>query len=494
MQITLNRGELRAAVTGFSKIVSPKTTLPILAGVRLESTAGNVTAAVTDLDQHLRYRFGAAHAQGDAALVVPLANLKDLAKGNTEEVVEFDSDSQGGIVVTNHVGSHAVRHPIQGLDIDDWPQCPPHVATLQAPGFLETYRRLAPFASTDATRQVLNSVFIDTQGQGDKPVTMVSCDGRRLTACNSMALPVAQPTIVPVTKFLSWTGLEGDEQIATRTQGVKKDAKVLAFVLSSGPWVYDVRAVDGQYPNWRQVVPPSDDGASTIAFSDADAAALRKILPGFPGTGTESAMIALRPSASGKLVIAGRGCDDSRETTLELEGGSTFDGKLPAVGVNAFFLLDALQAGFRRFTAVDELSPLRADDTRGGTHVLMPMRLGAEAVKNTLSTPETGNGVAVTPEVAPQGETTTPTAENHKTKGGRKTMIKEANGNGTTDGTALDKVLTAVETAKAKLREAVASLSEVADAVKTAVKEGRAQAADLEKARTTLQKLQAISL
>jgi DNA polymerase-3 subunit beta len=468
MQITLNRGELRAAVTGFSKIVSPKTTLPILAGVRLESTAGNVTAAVTDLDQHLRYRFGAAHAQGDAALVVPLANLKDLAKGNTEEVVEFDSDSQGGIVVTNHVGSHAVRHPIQGLDIDDWPQCPPHVATLQAPGFLETYRRLAPFASTDATRQVLNSVFIDTQGQGDRPMTMVSCDGRRLTACNSMALPVAQPTIVPVTKFLSWTGLEGDEQIATRTQGVKKDAKVLAFVLSSGPWVYDVRAVDGQYPNWRQVVPPSDDGASTIAFSDADAAALRKILPGFPGTGTE--------------------------TTLELEGGSTFDGKLPAVGVNAFFLLDALQAGFRRFTAVDELSPLRADDTRGGTHVLMPMRLGAEAVKNTLSTPETGNGVAVTPEVAPQGETTTPTAENHKTKGGRKTMIKEANGNGTTDGTALDKVLTAVETAKAKLREAVASLSEVADAVKTAVKEGRAQAADLEKARTTLQKLQAISL
>ena len=55
---------------------------------------------------------------------------------------------------------------------------------------------------------------------------------------------------------------------------------------------------------------------------------------------------------------------------------------------------------------------------------------------------------------------------------------------------ALDKVLAAVETAKAKLKDATSSLSEVADAVK----EGKAQAGDLEKARATLQKLQAISL
>ena len=71
----------------------------------------------------------------------------------------------------------------------------------------------------------------------------------------------------------------------------------------------------------------------------------------------------------------------------------------------------------------------------------------------------------------------------------------EANGNGTGEqGTALDKVLNACETAKIKLREAASALSEVADAVKAAVKEGKAQAADLEKARATLQKLQAFSL
>ena len=72
-------------------------------------------------------------------------------------------------------------------------------------------------------------------------------------------------------------------------------------------------------------------------------------------------------------------------------------------------------------------------------------------------------------------------------------MTKDTNGT-VEQGSALDKVLASVETAKAKLKEAVTSLSEVADAVKVAVKEGKGQASDLEKARATLQKLQAISL
>jgi hypothetical protein len=85
-----------------------------------------------------------------------------------------------------------------------------------------------------------------------------------------------------------------------------------------------------------------------------------------------------------------------------------------------------------------------------------------------------------------------PVLKEKKPKG--ETMTEKSNENGTTEGTALDRVLASVETARAKLKETVTSLSEVADAVKVAVKEGKAQSGDLEKARVTLQKLQAISL
>ena len=375
---------------------------------------------------------------------------------------------------------------------------PAEIETKPAQGFLDTYRKLVPFASTDQSRYILNSVYIDTQGTGDKPVTMVACDGRRMTCQNSMNLPIAHPTIVPVTKFLSWNGLQGDESIGIRTMIEKAKKKkeedqlrVLGFVLSAGPWYFDCKAIDGQFPNWRQVIPSADDTPNRIVFTDEDVQALKKILPTFPGANTHSQMIALRPGSDDKLVISGRGVDDKDETTLELTGGSTYTGKLQGFGVNAFYLLEALDAGFRAFTALDELCPLKSEDGKGGTHVLMPMRLGGPVKKPEEKT-ETSE-TKPEPEQAP--ETTTPAEPPvEQPKGDTKRMTKE-NENGTTEqGTALDKVLAAVETAKAKVKEAVTALSEVADAVKVAVKEGKAQASDLDKARTTLQKLQAISL
>lgn len=59
---------------------------------------------------------------------------------------------------------------------------------------------------------------------------------------------------------------------------------------------------------------------------------------------------------------------------------------------------------------------------------------------------------------------------------------------------ALETVRAMVDSAKAQIRDTSKALSEVSDSVKQAMREHKAQSADLEKARTTLQKLQAINL
>ena len=73
-------------------------------------------------------------------------------------------------------------------------------------------------------------------------------------------------------------------------------------------------------------------------------------------------------------------------------------------------------------------------------------------------------------------------------------MPEKTNQTETTESSTLDKAIQAVENARAKLREGVSALVDVADALKAAAKEGKMQSADLEKARMTLQKLQAMSL
>ena len=70
--------------------------------------------------------------------------------------------------------------------------------------------------------------------------------------------------------------------------------------------------------------------------------------------------------------------------------------------------------------------------------------------------------------------------------------MAEKNGNG--EPTALDRVLASVDAAKSKVKEAGQALTELASAIKDAVRDQKTQAKEVESARAALAKLQQISL
>lgn len=474
MELDISRSELKAAVAGLSRIIPSKVTLPILGGVRFTTDEnGIVTCTATDLDQTAVYRFINTTGIDTGTFVLPLQNIKELTRGADREHILFRSDGPQ-VQVTNHVGGHQIRFTLNALPVEDWPDTTREVETKPAEGFLEVYRRLLQFASTDESRYAITHVFIDIEGQSDHPVCMVTTDGRRLSVWNSMAFDLKNSVAVPASRFLAWNGLTGEAQIGLREETPKRgkdpENRKAWFGVHVGSWTYVTRVPDVTFPNWRQVVPDyAEEKIQQCCFSDQDAEALRKILPGFPGHDGYNAAIVLVGSPEGRLTVSGRGRDATEDTLLQLEGGSSYEGKGGQIGLNREYLLDALAAGFRCFSYVDEMSPLKSEDGRGGTHVLMPIRIDHE--------------------VAPAAqETNIPVQETGENK--EETRMTEK----TEEVGALDKVLAAVETARGKLRDAVSSLSEVTDTVKVAVREGKTQAGDLEKARATLQKLQAISL
>jgi hypothetical protein len=292
--------------------------------------------------------------------------------------------------------------------------------------------------------------------------------------------------------------------IGLRTEKRKEGEEAVGFALSLGPWYFDTKLIQGTYPNWRHVVPARDDDAlNRITFTDADALSLKKILPSFPGADTPSATVALRPGPDGTLVIAGRGTNDPKETTLELSGGSRFEGKMPGIGINAYYLLDALDAGFRVFSTNDEWSPLRSDDGRGGLHVTMPIRLGLAPAPKPAAAPKADEPPTQTNEDAattsPGGAATTPPATpagtTEEPKGTTMTEEGEGTTNGTPEqGTALERLQAVYEAARAKIREANAALADVAGAIRDAVKENKQLKADVENVRAGLAKLQQIKV
>lgn len=543
MQLTLQRGTLKEALSGFSKIVNGRTRLPVLGCARFRVHDGQAEAEVTDLDQNVCYRFNNAHTRaegGEGTFVLPLDALRRLTTGNATDSLSFTPQPTGKdeapvVEVTNHLRGVAVRTALTGFDPGEFPQRPPAVVTQPADGFAERFRRLAPFASTDTSRPILNAVHVDPGNSGEHPGTMVATDARRLSCWNSMDLPVCSPVNVPVTRFLSWNGLGGDEtRIGVFTEQVERkppkgkpvtETVPRALVLQTGPWTYRTRLVEGSYPNWRQVLPPKADPqeATVIAITDEDARALRDILPGLPGCGANvhSPSVRLFAGAGGKLSIAGRDSDAQAESALSLSGGSTFEGRIESVSLDPFYLLDALAAGFRVFRTADANNPLRADDGEGGTHVLMPHLVKAPPKRDTQPAAEPeprqteaeAGAEATVPQSAPaDGQTSerpdaVPSTQTDGTqdapgrsapqsrKGDQPAMSKPVNETQANEPSqALEQVLVTTQAARGRLREAASSLAELTASVKQAIREHKSQSADLEKARNMLQKLQAINL
>lgn len=480
MKITIQRGELKAAVSGFQKIVNGKSrSLPILGGIRFEHKADALTALATDLDQFLVYAFQQAQADGDGVMILPLAVLKDLAKGRDGETVELAGASgpEWTVGITNHVGGHALQRSVPGFDPAEWPASPPTTLTRPAPGFMKAFRGMLPFVSHDETRRVLTGVFIEA-GTGNA-CTLVATDGRRLTCSRNLELPVTLSAVVPATKFLAWGGLGDEAQIGMRTEKDGKTVRVAGFVLQAGSWNYDTRTIEGVYPNWRQVVPSRENLTRRLVFHEDDVGLMRRALPSLPGG--ENVNIAC--GQDGSVTLSGVDKETGEEPQLPLPG-SRYAGPATRICLNRQFLQEALDAGFREFGFADSHAPLMAEDGKGGLHVLMPLR-----ISNDASTPEpVPDTPAVTVNPTPAAETQPAT---HKEK---PIMANEKNEHTHSETSALEKLQAAYDIAKSKVREAQSALADVASAIRDAVREDRQRRSEVETVRAGLARLQAIKV
>ena len=529
MTIILRRKEIKTLVQGFTKIIATRAKIAILGYIKLDSRGGSLTAQATNLDEVAIYRFAEAELEEDGSLIVPFQLMKDLAKGGGGETITLTSHDGKTVSVTNQIGSHAVTHTVECLDTDDWPDAGADIRTAPATGFMATFRRVAPFASTDPTRPVLSGVFVDVDvnDQEQPTVTLVATDGRRMTCCNHLSLCLdgwghadgkagTTGVVVPVTKFLMWNGLSEDV-----TLGVAHDQSNTRVCLADASWTYVVKAITERYPNWRQVIPSQKDMAHEIRFTDSEVTALRQILPTLPG----SDAIVLE-GASGKLSVCT--ADATGKTlTVPLTAGSTYTGSGCRLILDRGYLLDALNGGFRRFLFADTVTPVVSHDENHGIHVLMPLR--EDSVKHPVKVSPARDDVtsvtthtrtippkADTPVTSVTSVTTNPATTPSKVPPARDDVTSVTTYTRTSPPTpssekeeivtnekktinreklpALEALQESFDSARVKLRETQSAFVEVNAFLRQVLKEERQRQKEADSVRSTLLKLQSIAV
>ena len=364
MRITCTREDLVAKLGVVSRAVSTRGSVQVLSGILLSAEGTGVSLAATDMELSLRTTLEAA-VDGDGAVVIPGKLLTELARLLPDSEVTIEYRPEEGLA---QIASGPATYRLNTYAAEDFPRLPPVDAQLHAidrDALLETVERVARSASRDESRPVLTGILVRFEAG---KLVMVATDSYRLSV-KETELDATAPeleAIIPARALQELARLSGGGDGDTLELGVHENH----VVFGAGDAWLTTRRIDGQFPNYRQLIPESFEVELTIARAE------------FYDVVRRVAVLAQRNSplqlrfTEGELAVSVRAQDvgEAKESLPVPYAGEEF-----LVGFNAEFLRDGIDAIRGDDVLVKLINPLRpvilADPSSNFTYLIMPIRL-----------------------------------------------------------------------------------------------------------------------
>jgi DNA polymerase III subunit beta len=363
LRINVAKDELVSALGVVARAVSTRTSVQILSGVLLEARAGELRLAATDMELSLRANV-AAQVEGDGAIVLPGKTLVDIARLLPSDEVSIEHRPAESVV---HVTSGSASYTLHTFNPEDFPRLP-ELGSLQTfavdrESLLETITRVARAASRDESRPVLTGILVSFNGG---KIVMAATDSYRL-AVKETELDGTVPdleAIVPsrALQELARIASSGD----TVEVGVHENQVLFAV---EGAWL-TTRRIDGQFPNYRQLLPEQFEHELTIPRQEVLEVVRRAAVMIQRATPLQLRF------AEGELTVIAR-THEVGESKESMPVG--FSGDTLEIGFNADFLRDGLESVDGDDVRFKLISPLRPAVLQGEsddfTYLVMPIRL-----------------------------------------------------------------------------------------------------------------------
>jgi DNA polymerase-3 subunit beta len=343
MDFQVAREPLLRALQLLQNIVEPRQTLPILANVLIEARDTGLRLAATDLEVGARVAVpGTVSRPG--AITLAARKLVELVRELPAQPVTFSLLDNGGVRLT--CGRASFK--LVGLPADEYP--PLDVDGVEGTlsveaGLLRTMVGRTSYAmSQDESRPFLNGLYLLARKQ---ELRLVATDGHRLAlARSSIDADVEMAGIVPRKAVQELTRVLGGAERVDLAVGENK-----FFVRTEGFELVS-KLVEGQFPNYEQVIPKSSP-LRLVVEREPLLAAIRRV-----AVVADDRTRPVRLTASeGQLRLWAQSQElGEAEETLPAE----FGGDETTIGFNARYLLDALGPMERPWTVVglkDGLSP-----------------------------------------------------------------------------------------------------------------------------------------
>ena len=379
MKFRCERDDLLEAVQFVSRAISTRATLPVLSGLRVDATeSGQVILAATDLELTMQTSFQAGVDEPGQA-IVPGRLFGEMARSLAPGQVSF-SGGEGEIEIDSGRGQFRVK----ALAADDYPslpieeregEAPPISITIDASSLALGLSQVVRSASTDESRQILTGVLWEIESGN---LTLAATDSYRLSVRNITVEggPAELKKVVLPARALAELGRALQSGSTTVRALVKEN--LMAFILESsggegsaqGSSVIGTRFIEGEFPNYRQLIPQGYPNRLTV-----DREALLDVTKRVGLLAQNNLPVKLR--LDNELEISAHTPDVGEgQEVLDAE----YDGESLVIAFNPQFLNDGATAVTSErivLQAADGLKPaiLQADGQDEFTYLLMPVRL-----------------------------------------------------------------------------------------------------------------------
>lgn len=267
MLLELPREKLTQLLYLTNTIVERRNTMPILANVKLMAQDDVLHVAATDLEVSLVGETE-AEVKTPGGITVNAKFLYDIVKELAGETVTLKT-VKGERLEVDCGQSH---FKINGISTDEFPSLMgvtlSNSVAVEASRLREMLEKTSYAVSMDETRYNINGVYAETieeEGTGNVLLRFVATDGHRLSMIDRSAddLEIESGVIIPR------KGIQELKKVLDNNDGVAKvEVADGFFTVQSGDVTLGVRLIDGEFPDYTQVIPSETRTTATVDRSE----------------------------------------------------------------------------------------------------------------------------------------------------------------------------------------------------------------------------------
>ena len=371
MKLVVKKIKLLKSLNFVQGIVEKKNTLPILSNVLLQLRNKKLSIVATDLDIIFYDEISEVKILNEGSTTTSAAILYDiLRKISSDSELNFDLKSENKLSLK----SENADFNLLCLPTDNFPtfadEFEGNEISLNNNRFLKLLNKTRISISNDDTRHYLNGIFLHlTEAHGRSFLTGVATDSHRLSSSSMeiesnkdfMSLILPRKTVFQLCSLLA----ENTDPLIIQTSENK-----IKFTLGNIKLISKV--IDGKFPDYKKVVPISND--KTLIVSSKD----------FINSIERVASVSLDRKEGVKLLI------DKDNVQLSVNSANSGDGneKIKAdfgsepinISFNSKYLIDIaseIEDKNLKMNLKDAVSPVLIEDVsdKNSYYVIMPMKI-----------------------------------------------------------------------------------------------------------------------